>query len=227
VQAAVYQTNPRENADPTNGLRLSLSGGTGVLIPVELGWAPTLWKDRPGIFKIGGWYETSPTNDNFYDRNGNPIVLSHLPGQTLRGRHGEYFELRQQITPSPKGVGKKGLSVFVNLFKFDHRTSTVDDYISAGFVQTGTFKGRSNDQVAIEFSRTHVNSKLAEADRLLEERDPLLGVRGSEYAVELDYRIIPTRGLRISPNIQYVANPSGYSNHHNVLAFGIMTNLLL
>ena len=79
----------------------------------------------------------------------------------------------------------------------------------------------------IHFSRTHINSRLADADRLLKETNPLRGVRGSEYAVEVDYRVAVTTGLRISPNVHYVADPSGYLNHRSVLAIGLMTNIVL
>ena len=226
IQAAVYQTNPDQNADRDHGFKLGLSHGTGVLIPIELGLTPHFWNDHPGIYKIGGWIETSQAHDIFRDSDGDPIVLSGKVGETMRGRHGVYFEARQQLTPSPKGVGKAGVSAFLNVFKFDDRTSTVDSYIGGGLVQTGTFKSRPNDQIAVEFSRTHVNSRLADADRLLEATDPTHGVRGSEYAAEIDYRIAATRGLRISPNIQYVVNPGGYANHHDVFAFGLMTNVL-
>ena len=123
-------------------------------------------------------------------------------------------------------MGKDGLSVFLNAFKFNDRTSKVDSYIGGGPVQTGTFSNRPNDQFAVEFSRTHVNSRLADADRLLAQTDPTQGIRGSEYAAELDYRIAATRGLRIIPNVQYVVDRDGYSDHHNVLAFGMMTNVL-
>lgn len=226
LQAAVFQTNPH-NADTTNGFRLGLAGGTGVMIPVEAGWTPRLWTDRPGIFKIGGWYESSPTTDIFEDRNGRPVVLSGLPGRPLRGRYGGYFEIRQQITPSPKGLGRKGLTAFLNVFEIDRRTSLVDNYVGMGLVQTGTFKGRPNDQIALQVSRTHVNSRLAEADRILNGIDPLHGVRGSEYAAELDYRLVPMTGLRIIPNLQYVANPGGFSNHRNIVVLGIMTSVAL
>lgn len=226
IQAAVYQTNPEQNADRDHGFRLGFDHGTGVLIPVELGLSPHFWAGHPGIYKIGGWIETSQAHDIFKDSDGNPIVLSGKVGETMRGRHGVYFEARQQLTPSPKGVGKAGLSAFLNIFKFDDRTSTIDNYIGGGLIETGTFQGRPDDQIAVEFSRTHVNSRLAEADRLLAQGDPTQGVRGSEYAAEVDYRIAATRGLRIIPNIQYVANPGGYARHHDVLAFGVMTNVL-
>ena len=226
LQTGVYQTNPDQNADRDHGFKLGLKHGTGVLIPLEFGLTPDLWAGHPGIYKIGGWVETSQVRDIFEDDEGNPIVLSGKLGKTMRGRHGIYFEARQQLTPSSKGVGKAGLSVFLNMFKFDDRTSKVDNYIGGGLIQTGTFASRPDDQLAIEFSRTHVNSRLADADRLLAQTDPLQEVRGSEYATELDYRIAVTRGLRIIPNVQYVVDPGGYANHHDVLAFGMMTNVL-
>lgn len=223
LEVGAYQVNPK-NIDPTNGFRLGFGGGTGVLIPVEAALTPNFSGKRPGIYKAGGWIETSRANDLARDDEGNLITVSGRPGAPFRGRHGFYLQILQQITPSPEGLDKKGLSVFFNFTRLDRKSSLIDNQIAAGFTQTGTFKSRPNDQIAFALARTHVNSRMREIDRMAVDAGVLQGIRGQEYIAELDYRIVPTAGIRISPNVQWGINPGAISERRNVVAIGVKSS---
>ena len=69
VQTAIYQVNPDEgNSD--KGLDLGFSG-TGAFVPVEFGWLPGNDTGKfPGIYKIGGYYNSSKAPDVLQDING-------------------------------------------------------------------------------------------------------------------------------------------------------------
>jgi len=122
--------------DPTNGFRLALSGGSGVLVPIEAAWTPVLGGDRPGYYKIGGWIETSGAQDLVRDDAGQLTIVSGQPGQSFRGRHGVYSEMSQQLTASPEGLDRKGLSMFFNFTQLDRRSSLIDNQTALGFTQT-------------------------------------------------------------------------------------------
>lgn len=224
VQFGVYQTNPK-NTDETDGFRLAFSGGTGVLLPLEVALFPNLGGDRPGSYKFGAWYETSRTVDVVDDVNGDPIALTGQPAQPLRGRYGVYLQIEQQLTPSPEGLNRKGLSAFLNVTQFDRRSSLVDNQIAAGLTWTGTFRGRDRDQVALAVARTQTNPRVTDIDRLLASTGS--PVRHSEYVIELAYRFVPVTGLKFSPNIQYGITPGGRSDLPNVLVLGLKTSLSL
>jgi porin len=223
-QVGAYQVN-QKNIDPTNGFRLGLGGGTGVLIPVEAALTPNFGGKHPGTYKIGGWIETSKANDLVKDDQGNLIALSGRPGDPFRGRHGFYLQVLQQVTPSSEGIDKKGLSIFFNFTQLDRKSSLIDNQIAAGFTQTGTFKGRPNDQLAFALARTHVNSRMRTVDRIAMNEGTMLGVRDAEYLAELDYRIVPAAGVRISPNVQWGINPGAISENRNVLVFGVKSSV--
>ncbi|KQM99388.1 hypothetical protein ASE78_17920 [Sphingomonas sp. Leaf25] len=224
IQAGVYQTNPR-TTDPTNGFRLGFAGGTGVLLPVEAAIFPDLGGDRPGSYKIGAWYETSRTTDVAYDGEGQPILATGQAGRAVRGRYGFHVQIEQQITPSPEGLGRNGLSVFFNIVQFDRRTSLVDSQIATGATWTGPFASRPNDQFAVAVARTQTNPRYSAVERRV-AGPATLGL-GSEYVIELDYRIVPAPGLKFSPNVQWGISPGGRSDRHNVVAIGMKTSLSL
>lgn len=223
-QVGAYQVN-QKNIDPTNGFRLGFGGGTGVLIPVEAALTPNFGGKRPGTYKIGGWIETSRANDLVKDDQGNLIALSGRPGDPFRGRHGFYLQVLQQVTPSSEGIDKKGLSIFFNFTQLDRKSSLIDNQIAAGFTQTGTFKGRPNDQIAFALARTHVNSRMREVDTIAVNDGTMLGIRDAEYLAELDYRIVPAAGIRISPNVQWGINPGAISENRNVVVFGVKSSV--
>jgi porin len=224
LQVGVYQTN-HKNIDPTNGFRLALSGGSGVLLPVEAAWTPNFGGGKPGYYKVGGWVETSRANDLTRDAQGDLTIVSGEPGKPFRRRHGVYFEMAQQLTPSPDGLDRAGLSMFFNATMLDRKSSLIDSQIAAGLTQTGTFAGRDHDQVAVAIARTHVNDRLRESDRIALGQGLLPGVRGSEYLAELDYRIVPVAGLKIGPNVQWGINPGAISEKRNVVAGGVKSSI--
>jgi porin len=224
LQVGVYQTN-QKNIDPTNGFRLALSGGTGVMIPVEAAWTPNFSGSKPGYYKVGGWVETSRANDLTRDAQGDLTIVSGEPGAPFRGMHGVYFEMAQQLTPSPEGLDRTGLSMFFNATRLDRKSSMIDSQIAAGLTQTGTFAGRDHDQIAVAIARTHVNDRLREADRIAMDDGVLPGVRGSEYLIELDYRIVPIARIKIGPNVQWGVNPGAIAAARNVVAGGVKSSI--
>jgi porin len=159
------------------------------------------------------------------DRDGALVAVSGNEGKRYRGRHGVYFEMAQQLTSSPEGLDRKGLSVFFNFTQLDRKTSLIDNQTSVGITQTGTFAGRPHDQIAFAVARTHINSRMRSTDRLAVEDGLLPGIRSSEYLAELDYRIVPVAGVRITPNVQWGINPGGISQNRNVVALGVKTSV--
>ncbi|MBB3349488.1 carbohydrate-selective porin OprB [Sphingomonas sp. BK069] len=211
--------------DPTNGFRLALSSGSGVLVPIEAAWTPVLGGDRPGYHKIGGWIETSRAQDLVRDDAGQLTIVSGQPGQSFRGRHGVYFEMSQQLTASPEGLDRKGLSMFFNFTQLDRRSSLIDNQTALGFTQTGTFASRRNDQVALALVRTHINDRTRETDRIALANGSIDGVRQAEWILEADYRLVATTGVKIVLDVQFGFNPGGISERRNVVALGMKSSV--
>jgi len=96
VQTALYQVNPSK-ADSDKGLDLSFSS-TGVLLPIEFGWLPGLGTGKfPGIYKVGAYYNSSPTPDVLTDVNGSSAGLTGAPFAIRNGTRGAYVVADQVI----------------------------------------------------------------------------------------------------------------------------------
>ena len=227
-QVGAYQVNPgflEDDADAV--LPGNPSGTTGVLIPVELAWSPQVGQDRlPGSYKIGVWYDTSTANDVFEDINGDPAVLTGLPFGRRHGRYGAYVNLEQQVMRFDADDPSRGLSLFLNATVADQRTATIDNQVALGVICKGAFDLRPNDEIALAVGRTHVNSRVADGERLVNGAG--LGpvdVQDSEYAMELYYGLQATDWLMARPNLQFVSDPGGTSHNKDVLVIGLKTSI--
>ena len=215
VQAGVYEFNPNYLLT-RNGLNLGDPGHpTGVLVPVEFGWTPEFGNGLAGIYKFGGWYNSSRSTD----------VVDQHPHQ---GEYGEYVNFLQRIT-APEGAGsKRGLSAFFNSTSADPRTSTLDNQTALGLLYVGPWKTRDHDVVGVALARTHVNPRVARAESPSGglRQDPL-PTRGSEWVAEIFYGIAIDRWLELRPDFQYVHQPGGFSNGTDDVVLGVRLSVNL
>ena len=219
AQIAAYEVNPgyltRANAfnpgDP--------AGATGVLLPFEIGWLPTFGEAKlNGSYKFGVWYNTSNTPDVFENTQGKVLAVAGGQPRGRDGAYGAYISFVQKLTNPSASEPDKGLSGFLNATIADRRTATLDSQIAVGIKYTGPFAFRPNDDIALAFGRTHVNSRVALGEEL--ENAVGLGpvpVQGSEYPIELYYTIHATDWLNLRPNVQYVHQPGGISQRDDVI----------
>lgn len=218
LQVGAYDVNPQYLGVEDQLLPVFFPDSTGVLVPVELGWLPTLGDGSlQGSYKIGAWYDTSTADDVVDDINGDPFVLTGLPPAQDRGRYGAYINFQQQVTDK--------LTLFLNIVVADDRTATTDRQIAAGLIYTGPFDARPQDDIGFAVGTTHVNDRVADAEA--QQNAAGLGpvaVQDSEYAFELYYTFRPKTGLLIRPNLQYVYLPGGTSENGDVLVLGLKTS---
>ncbi|TCR79023.1 carbohydrate porin [Rhizobium sp. BK376] len=204
-QTGVYDANPKYLSLQDQVLPVFFSDSTGAIIPVELGWLPTIGSSKlPGSYKFGAWYDTSTADDVAEDINGDPIALTGLPARQHHGRYGGYINFQQQVTDN--------LSLFLNVVMADKQTSTTDRQIAGGLVYTGLFESRPKDDIGFAAGTTHLNSRVSDSDD------------SSEYAFELYYTYRPRTGLLFRPNLQYVVHPGGTSQNDDVFALGLKTS---
>jgi len=231
LQAGAYQINP---TNLTNGFSFDFSGGEGALIPIEIGWKPTLLSDFPGDYKIGGWYSTMHGADIYYDLHGDPLAVTGLPAQQDKGRSGFYVSLRQQVigeAPSkdaPPNTDGKGLTLFLNYTLADKKTSTLDRQFAIGAAYKGAIVTRPDDEIALAFGETHVNDRTARGETLQNLAGlPFEPVQHSEYVTELDYRAQIAQGAEFSPNLQYITDPGGMGARDDIVVLGLKATLTL
>ena len=229
LKAGVFDSNPAY-LDTTPNVALLPSfpdNSQGVIVPIELGWKPKFGA-LMGDYKIGGWYNSSAAPNVAESVNGEPILVSGLPGLPGHGRYGFSTELQQQLThdasnPDPKN----GLYAFFNATVADRRTSTQNYQIAMGLFQQGV-GSRPRDGYGVAVGTTHVNANIADAQAQANS----LGVgpgytQHNEYATEAWYGWQATGWLNLKFDAQYVICPGGYTTPSNRNAFvvGIRTTV--
>jgi len=232
VAAGVYQINP---VNLKRGFSFDFSGGQGELIPFQLEWKPSLIGGLPGDYQIGGWHSSMQAADVFYDVNHDPLAVTGLPAAMDHGRDGFFLSARQQVTGEapPKsaapGTDGKGLTLFVNYAQSDRRTSANDRQFAIGGVYKGAIASRPDDEIALAFGGTHVNSRVADGERLHDAAGvpPPQDVQHTEYVAELDYRAQVAQGAELTPDVQYISDPGGVSSAENVWVLGLKAQLSL
>lgn len=198
----------------------------GYVIPMELGWEPSLGRDRlTGHYKLGGYIDTSDHPDPFTAQDGTPILLSHRPARIERQRGAWYVGADQMVLRYGKAKDQ-GLILF-GIAGWDMGASLpAQSQYTVGIISQGMFPARVTDAISLFWSWQNVNRKIT---RLQEMQADLGyetlhgGVRmpqASFQVVELTYTAFLTRGLKILPDLQYVIHPDATRTYPNALEAG-------
>ncbi len=130
------------------GFEFNSSQISGVVAPVELGWRPyfggTGEARMPGHYKIG----VAPTNgtvpDIQFDRNGNPVGTSGLPGGTKRGTF-EWWALADQMVYRYGPGPQEGVILLGGFIHHDPNVTVRENEFFAGVINRGFWRARPQD----------------------------------------------------------------------------------
>ena len=209
-RTGLFQDNPRLG-DKRNAFRPFAAGTAGVMLPLELEYAPGSAPHSealPGHYKLGVFYDTADVK-----RQGETGTVS--------GRYGIYLLADQMILR--EGSGGRGLSVFGQLTANPRASAQITRWVAAGLVKTGTFAGRDADTVALGLVHAQVNPRLREVAALSKLDDGGdTSLPAGESVVELSYGWQARRWLGVRADVQYVVQPGAFSyrSTRNALAIG-------
>lgn len=209
AQVGVFDYNNALNLKGKGGLDLSLGQGTGALVAGEVGYQTTFADERlPRRYKAGFYLNTDGGQSPLYDRNGQSAAVTGLPRITQGGdRVGLYF-MADQTVQRDAGDSRRNLAVFGRGFVNVGNVAQIDWFASAGFVKTGTFRGRDNDTIGFIVTNTHFSEQ--QIGYLRDVRAKAGGTgspEADEIIGEVNYGFAAVPGVRLLPNIQYVINP--------------------
>lgn len=220
----IYRVNP--DADNANsGFDLSFRG-TGIFVPVEFGWLPGHSGGRlPGTYKLGAYYNSSPTPDVLTDINGSSAGFTGAPFATNNGRWGIYAMADQTIY-QPQASVDRGLRIGGLAGIGDRQTSQYGYLVAGGGLYQGTFRSRGNDFVSFSVAYVRTNPRLTRFQR---DRDIVApdstGIQTYESIAEIDYNFQIAPWLSLRPNLQYIMNPGGTGKIPNALVIGLYTGV--
>lgn len=218
----LYQVNSNE-VTPDKGL--NMLSGTGVFVPIEVGWLPDWSGALTGAYKLGAYYNSSPTPDVLTDVNGGSAGLTGAPFETREGRWGTYLIVNQTIYRF-RPQSRRSLRIGGLAGMGDPETARFGYFASGGWLLQGPFSHREDDFLAMAVAYARTNPRLTQFQ---EDRDAVgsgsVGIQTYESIVEIDYGAWITPWLLLQPNLQYVINPGGTGHISNAFVLGIHTDV--
>lgn len=201
VRAGLWDGSQQEGKTlGDDGARTVFTGPADLFLIGEVGFA---WKSGhlPGRAAAGISYHTG-TFDRF-------------DGDTEDGAAGSYLVLEQMVTKenAEEEEDAQGTSLFFRAGLTDGDTQEVRYHLGAGVVASGLVPTRDEDSVGFAANLVGFSN---EEDAEFE---------GDELNLELFYQIQVTPYLKITPDLQYIFNPSGNPDLDDALAVGLRMEL--
>lgn len=215
-----FQVNPNLGGNvERNAFRPFASGTTGSLFPVELTWTPGKVGRYPGVYKFGGYYDTSR------------VAQRGLDTSATTGRHGAYVLAEQRLTHEA-GDPQRGLTAFAQYMVSDTDTAQIRRWYALGGVYQG-IGSRPQDSIALGYVGADINRRLVHARRAtlvdagVPLASPLYHLSQAEELFELSYSVQVNPWLMIRPDVQYIVNPGtfAYARTDNAWALGIQAKV--
>lgn len=219
VHLGVIESNP-ENLRDSKGFYLGHGGATGTIYAAELQWTPTFGAhhDLPGTYKLGGWYDSSNSDDITRDSNGDYPWASGLAAARVGHHAGVHANVLQQLI-APQADGSHGLSVVANLALADRATNKLRGKAAVILSYTGPLPGRPQDDVTFGVGQVFVNSRVTGMQEAQNSADLRTGSpQRAETAAEVNYGYRVSPAVTLRPGVQFVRNPGGRRDQQDVLA---------
>ncbi len=232
------------SADPTNQVTNDGSGtrfnmGTGALLITELQYALNPQPDDmskatkdpglPGIYKLGGFYDTAKFPDYRYNRQGASLGAQGGYPRWDRGNWMVYGIIDQMLW-RPSRTSPQSVGIFVRATGNSGDRNLISFAADAGINLKAPFRGRDNDTVGVGWGIGRSSSGWRQYNR-----DAGSIVPGNENHLEVTYQAQVTPWLVLQPDFQYVWHPqggtsdpryaSGLKRVGNETIFGIHTNV--
>lgn len=200
-EIGAWDVKPDE-VDAQNGWNLSLTHSTGAIIPVELQLSHSFGKSKLlGVYTFGGYYDTSTA----------PDVVTGAP---VKGTLGGYFEAYQMVYRNQRNP-IRSLALFFTVSGASSTNFEFPAFFNAGFVKTGTFPGRPYDLLDFGAYASMVNNRLLDKEQdVLARQGESTSLQTGEYGLDLAYGIRAAKWLYVSPNVEYIINPTAFSFEH-------------
>ncbi|BCK77580.1 porin [Acetobacter aceti NRIC 0242] len=201
--------------NPT-GTQFSLSTGVLALAEVDVsvdaaGLSDVPTGALPGVWKLGGFYDSGAFPDRRYDTQGHLLAASDSNGQPLM-HHGNWmiYGIVDQTFWNPDGDDPKAASVFARIMGTGGKQNSLSFGVQAGFTFHGIVPWRSNDVLGLAWGMSTAGSRAwhFNRDSLQSGADDVLPLR-TEHHIELTWQAPVCNGVVVQPDFQYIHHVGG------------------
>lgn len=169
-------------------------------------------KDYRGKLSAGFWV---------YSAKFPKVGTDYSDNQLVAGNMGFYFVGEYKLLGGG-GMNEKGLTVFSRIGFSNAKINRFVSYTGGGFIYTGLFPGRDDDQIGIAFAGAHNGKQYISI--MQSGNQPIVN---SEWNIELTYLFNAAPWLSLQPDFQYVINPDTDPQIKNAFAAGIRVSVNL
>lgn len=165
-----------------------------------------------GGIRFGGWHHFGTFDDLRFDTAGHSLAspLSTGIARRLRGNHGIYAVIDQQLYRPPGGDVNSGVAMFSRAAYSPSDRSLNDFYLDAGIIFAGMLPSRPADIVGASFLYAHMSNRARGLDRDTRLFTGLPGpLRDYELSFEFTYGAAVAPGWTIYPTAQLIFHPGG------------------
>jgi porin len=167
-------------------------------------------KGLPGVYKLGGWYDTGFFPDQRLDDTGLSLADPNSSGNP-KMRHGNFsiYGVFDQMIWRPDPDEARAIGIFARLMGAPGDRNLASFSVNGGIELKAPFKDRDDDTVGLGFGVAKVSPSAIKYDQDVNSFGTPNPVRSSETFVELTYQYAVAPWWQVQPDFQYVWTPGG------------------
>jgi porin len=229
IQTGIYEVNQNLYTYPQfrTGFKFNGSRDTGVMIPVEAAYEPSIGPQAlPGHYKVGFGYDTSTYPK--YLTTAASVLAGRGNGND--NKYGIWVLADQMVYRTGPGP-TDGLTLLAGYVHTNPSVSNYANQVFAGAVYKNFWHERPQDTISFLFNYANISGALGNQQSLdLAFGLPTVGsstnaVQKHQEIIELNYNIHVTQGVSFQPLFQYYFRPNGVNNIKDAAILGFKSNI--
>jgi porin len=228
AEVGVYEVNQGlyTNKYFGSGFQFNMSQDSGVYLPVELAYEPSLGPDRLlGHYKIGFGYDST-----LYHNFAGALPATSGQPAANRSHNMQFWVLVDQMLVRQGPGDQDGIIVLAGFAHNNPNVSAFAEQYFAGFIDRGFWPARPQDTVGLLFNYNTMSGTLGavqaeQAELGLPFSNGATGVQTHEIVLEANYNIHVYRGVDFRPEFEYVIRPNAQTNIRDAAVFGFKAHV--
>ena len=184
----------------------------------------------PGTYKVGGWYNSNATTNQFFSVGGGITAAAPSASQHMARGNWSIYAVADQLIWRPTN-SQGGIGVFARVAGAPDDRNEVDVFVDGGLTCQGLFA--PHDIVGLGAAWAQIGARARDAAARAPTAGGFSSPRSGEIVLELSYQHQLAPWWQIQPDFQYVLDPGGgivnpdqpASRLGNAAIFGVRTTI--